>query len=444
MTGRFGRLGVLTGAVTLGLVLAGCEDDHAAQRAATQKTLDDITLRFRHIAEAGGIPTSASREQAMRKIVQDVRGLTGEPGQEAAALLFEANAHREIASILTRRLAAMESDHRFAIAEVDRAVSAMRAIDSAAARSEAADGTNERDMLGADRQLVQTMAQALDAANAAMTRQITPLRDQNRSDIDQITALERQENTLRRDATSKGPADGFSEFQDAIEIAATANRLRHEVDLRQNTLNGLEPDLNLINAQSDAMRTWLTQIDATERDIDQMVASFNEQARDARTTLGAARQRVESTLAEIARQYRDGEFKTLYAEAMAEYDAAAAAAQRAAGKLDKDGRANAKLLEAGVHRAKGEAQRALATILESQAAVLQRIVDAGGVAGTVAGAREMHGRATAMRTEAIGEAKASLNQAIELFQAQGSGGREAATITQIVQALTEVRDGLDS
>ena len=44
MTGRFGRLGVLTGAVTLGLVLAGCEDDHAAQRL----TPVGLLLRMRY------------------------------------------------------------------------------------------------------------------------------------------------------------------------------------------------------------------------------------------------------------------------------------------------------------------------------------------------------------------------------------------------------------
>ncbi|MHC4811032.1 MAG: hypothetical protein ACYTEV_11810 [Planctomycetota bacterium] len=230
-----------------GLLLSGCTDKEAAERAAADTELDRLSRSLRLVSTAAVAEGDAASDLA--RIAADAARIGGTAAQKESAQRIAAAAHRHLAELELARGLEAAAQAAAARAAADEQIRAAARI-SDLAQLVVVDETDAAELvdmaIGAMRMALQQAAANL----AELDGPIADLQSLNEADLEQAVRLNREANDLRTEARSVGYAAGLDRYQGAIELEREAAEVEFRVASRQNELtNQLEPASRLQQAE---------------------------------------------------------------------------------------------------------------------------------------------------------------------------------------------------
>jgi hypothetical protein len=429
-----GRLvALLAGALAAAFLLGACEDQAARRRAEVQRIIAEAGR------ELGQVPSPVSPDderfdaarQKLNAVLGKLAGATeGEAGQQGAAALLAAGAQRKLASLSVARIQEIEAEHqrlRFLLhSEIDAALR----LDALASGREQISTRDERMMLDDKRQELRARLHEYSERVAQLDGPIAERTAANTEDTQRAESLEEQANSLRREASHRGHAEGLSQFEKAVELEREADRYEYRVAQRENDLrHDLQPERTLAESRIADIQETLGEIQETEASLAQRDTVTTQQAQEIRESVAAVGDRIREALTELGAE-ASGELAQAYTEALNHLEKAVTEANRAASKSPRGEGDAARLMVAQVYNQQGRLHWTHARDLADQMTVLQRLVDAGPSLGDVGQSRTDLEAIRARREEAIEQATAAFNNAKQQLEQIHGGGQELAELKQ--------------
>ncbi|MCZ6735487.1 MAG: hypothetical protein O7C65_06830 [Planctomycetota bacterium] len=410
------------------IIPAQCEDADARRRDEVQAV---ITSASRELREATPIPLDPDEEQAaqtrqqLTALVASLSDTSGsEPGQKAAASLLAAGAHRSLAAIALAQAERIEADHRMIRTSVHGMMNTASRLDALVQGLEAVNADTEQAQLTIDRDEAQEQLHENSQQMADLDGPIGELTKKNRDDQAEVDRLRTEANGLRREATDRGRAAGFTMYEQAVQLGRQADRIEYEIALREIELRyEQQPQHNVAQARAEHAQAQIDAIDDAQSSLGDLVQTSARQAETTRTMLAEFRNAIGASIREL-NQTASGPLKQLYDRAATQLESAVAKANAAA-KSVKGDRADAARIEAARARQNlGRMHWSVAQGLDDHIALRQRLAGAPSIFGSDSGGAESVAELDAAREVAIEQAEAAYTDALDILgSASGRGTR---------------------
>lgn len=394
-----------------GLLLSGCTDKEAAERAAADTELDRLSRSLRLVSTAAVAEGDAASDLA--RIAADAARIGGTAAQKESAQRIAAAAHRHLAELELARGLEAAAQAAAARAAADEQIRAAARI-SDLAQLVVVDETDAAELvdmaIGAMRMALQQAAANL----AELDGPIADLQSLNEADLEQAVRLNREANDLRTEARSVGYAAGLDRYQGAIELEREAAEVEFRVASRQNELtNQLEPASRLQQAEIAGYEAAIERLENSIEAIGDRVGRLDEAGIAMRAAVAGLRGTVERMLADADPSIAGSHFEAARGHA----EAAATAAGRA-GRSQQDAVARADLL-------RGRALAMMAAEHRTHAAVLRRAADVAALGLSAAAAQDLEQKAT--------DAATAAEAALAEVEAKAAGSADMAALAGIAQ-----------
>lgn len=394
-----------------GLLLSGCTDKEAAERAAADTELDRLSRSLRLVSTAAVAEGDAASDLA--RIAADAARIGGTAAQKESAQRIAAAAHRHLAELELARGLEAAAQAAAARAAADEQIRAAARI-SDLAQLVVVDETDAAELvdmaIGAMRMALQQAAANL----AELDGPIADLQSLNEADLEQAVRLNREANDLRTEARSVGYAAGLDRYQGAIELEREAAEVEFRVASRQNELtNQLEPASRLQQAEIAGYEAAIERLENSIEAIGDRVGRLDEAGIAMRAAVAGLRGTVERMLADADPSIAGSHFEAARGHA----ESAATAAGRA-GRSQQDAVARADLL-------RGRALAMMAAEHRTHAAVLRRAADVAALGLSAAAAQELEQKAT--------DAATAAEAALAEVEAKAAGSADMAALAGIAQ-----------
>jgi hypothetical protein len=394
-----------------GLLLSGCTDKEAADRAAADTELDRLSRSLRLVSSSAVADGDAAAQ--LSRIAGDASRVGGTPAQKESAQRIAAAAHRHLAELeLARGLEAAASASAARSAAVEQIRAAARISDLAGlvvvdeADAEELVAMAATAMRGAMRQAASNLAE-LDGP-------IADLQSLNASDLEQAGRLNRQANDLRAEARTAGYAAGLDRYREAIDLERQAAEVEFRVASRQNELtNQLEPASRLQQAEIAGYQSAIERLENSIAAIGDRVGRLDQAGIAMRAAVAGLRGTVERMLAEADPSIAGEHFEAARGHA----EAAATAAGRA-GRSNQDSVARADLL-------RGRALAMMAAEHRAHASVLRQAADVAALGLSASAAQSLEQKAV--------EAATAAEAALAEVEAKASGSADLAALAGIAE-----------
>lgn len=394
-----------------GLLLSGCTDKEAAERAAADTELDRLSRSLRLVSTAAVAEGDAASDLA--RIAADAARIGGTAAQKESAQRIAAAAHRHLAELELARGLEAAAQAAAARAAADEQIRAAARI-SDLAQLVVVDETDAAELvdmaIGAMRMALQQAAANL----AELDGPIADLQSLNEADLEQAVRLNREANDLRTEARSVGYAAGLDRYQGAIELEREAAEVEFRVASRQNELtNQLEPASRLQQAEIAGYEAAIERLENSIEAIGDRVGRLDEAGIAMRAAVAGLRGTVERMLADADPSIAGSHFEAARGHA----ESAATAAGRA-GRSQQDAVARADLL-------RGRALAMMAAEHRTHAAVLRRAADVAALGLSAAAAQDLEQKAT--------DAATAAEAALAEVEAKAAGSADMAALAGIAQ-----------
>jgi predicted nucleic acid-binding Zn-ribbon protein len=422
-------------------LMSGCENEAAQHRAELQAVISNASQDLRLLDQAhGALPGedgSPSTSQ-LSAIVSELAkvGADAEPGQQAAAALLTSAARREIGEINTSTIEQLDLQMRRDRQVARGLVDAVLRLNTIASSFEALSTEPERQALAAQKQEAEQQLQTLSQQIAELDEPIHELTGQNEADSSQVESLRTQAGQLLRQWSEQGSADGFDEYEQAVNLQRQADGLTVQIARRQADLDfELKPEQHLVQQQINELQSLIESSESSRRDLDNYVIETSAQGQATRQAIDMLTGRLTSTLNGINSAF-ETKVTPAYEEAATQFEQAAAAAEKAARQARGDEAASARLAQFRAQQSLGRVHWTVARTMQDQAALLDRVVEAPHAFGDVGALRTQRDAASTMAKDSAEKALAAFSSALEL--GGQIGGSSAADLEKTRADLTSL------
>lgn len=393
-----------------GLMLSGCTDKEAAERAAADTELDQLSRSLRLVSTAAVDGDAASD---LARIAADAARIGGTAAQKESAQRIAAAAHRHLAELeLARGLeaAADAAATRAAAGEQIRAAARISDL----ATQVVVDEADAEELVAMAVRAMRTARQQAASNLAELDGPIADLQSLNEADLQQAGRLNRQANDLRAEARSVGYAAGLDRYQEAIDLERQAAAVEFRVASRQNELtNRLEPESRLEQAEIAGFEAAIERLENSIDAIGDRVGRLDEAGIAMRAAVAGLRGTVERMLADA-----DPAIAAEHFEAARGHAEAAATAAARAGRSQQDAVARADLL-------RGRALAMMAAEHRAHAAVLRQAADVAALGLSASAAQSLEQKAV--------EAATAAEAALAEVEAKAAGSESMAALAGIAE-----------
>jgi hypothetical protein len=430
MRGRF--VALLTAGLAAPLLIGGCKDQAAQQRAEIQKTIARVGRQLEQTPTPLA-PDDERFEETRRALNGIVASLSavgeGEAGQQAAGALLAAAAHRKLASMSLVQAEQIESEHRRLRFLLHSEIDAATRLDALAASRERLSTDDQQAMLGEERVAARQQLHEFTQRMAGLDGPIAERETANEEDMQKAAGLDERANALRREATERGHADGLPSFEEAVRLEREADGYKYRVAHRENDLrHDLHPERDLAASQVESLQSMLSEIEAAEQSLTERDTLTAAQAESIRRSVADFGQTIRQSLTTLG-QGASADLEERYAEALSHLEKAATQANRAVSKSPRGESDAARLLLAQVYGEQGRLHWARARGLADQITVLQRLVDAQATLGRFEQSQAELTAANTKHQQALQQAEDAFTSAREqLQQVRGQGAADLAAL----------------
>ncbi len=398
----------------LSVGLTACEDEASNKRRELQETVAAATQDLREATLVVVDPNNAEQFQSARnqltKVVSDLRSAdtTGNTGQEIAIHTLLADAGQKLASMYLAELeqaqAAMRNDSALARAHV----SSILQLDEFVQATSAIDVTDETEALNSARSGATTQLGQLSDMLAQLDGPIGQLTSANRADLDRINMLRRDAEELVQMAGELGPADGFPQYEQALQMQREAGAIETQISHREVDLAyQYEPQQETADSQAQQLQRYIDALDQAKQKLGEIVDTVSNEVSKTNQQMSALQNELDNRLAAIASAV-SGPIETAHQEGIQAAEQALSGARSAA----RDSKSNSgKLLEAQLFETQGRLHWSKARALAAQISVLERVIAAGNVIRSASNAQRALNDATSSYEAAITSAKDSYTAA---------------------------------
>jgi len=430
MRGRF--VALLAVGLAAPLLVGGCKDQAAQNRAEIQKTIARVGRELEQ-TPTPLTPDDKRFEETRRALNGILASLSavgeGEAGQQAAGALLAAAARRKLASLSLVQAEQIESEHRQIRFLLHSEIDAATRLDALAAGRERLSTDDQQAMLGEERLAARQQLHEFSQQMAELDGPIAERETANEEDMQKAAGLDDRANALRREATERGHADGLPSFEEAVRLEREADGYKYRVAHRENDLrHDLHPERDLAASRIASLQSMLSEIEAAEQSLTQRDTLTAAQAESIRRSVADFGETIRQSLAALG-QGASADLEERYAEALSHLEKAATQANRAVSKSPRGESDAARLLLAQVYGEQGRLHWARARGLADQMTVLQRLVDAQGTLGRIEQSRTELTATTTKHQEALQQAEDAFTSAKEqLQQISGQGAADLAAL----------------
>jgi hypothetical protein len=454
----------LTAAVCGSAVLfaaVGCEDADARQRDVVQQQIIDATAQFQHAA-LGALspdddldhPRRQQYDDELRKKRSELQRIAGsmsairegEPGQQAAALLLAASAHRELAMIELRGIYRLEAEHHQDRRLAESILHSIRSLASIHAAREAMTTQQHRAALNQSRQVSQQQLQLVRDELSRVRQPISDITQRNERDRAQVDELRDQATALMRRADELGPADGRATFEEAIGIHRQADLIEFRLAQRELELTlEHQPAEALAAGQQQSIEALIQSLQSAIRDLESMDELYASDAARLDERISGQRNTLRQQVQQLSTSLKgEGKLYEAYEKATEHLEQALSLARRASGQLRGDTTGAASIAEARAHESLGRLHWNRAGGLADHLALLAAIVDAGNAVGDVQPFRADIEQFTQQHSSLREKAKESLNSAKDSLGGIGGAAAQQAGVARAnIEMLLAALDGRD-
>lgn len=414
---KFVKSFLAPGCVTAILLSVGCEDPAAQQRAATQKVITEASRALELATLTAWDPDDESADKQHGRLTAIVRDLSSvrsdEPGQQVATAILSSAANRELARLSLAQAEQVEAQNRSVFEALHSNVDAGLRMQSLADGIEQVSTSELRSMLTAERAGAQQRLRVYSQRLAELDGPIAERETQNERDAREASRLEDEAIALRRQAAEWGHAAGLPTFEQAISLEREADQYEYRIAWRESDLQyDLRPEHELAGSQVAFLSSMLTEIEETEKSLQARDDLSANEVTLTRDLITAYRTQISDELAAV-RERSTGALKEYYDEAQGHLERAVSDARTAANKSPRGEADAARLTLVRAYERQGQLFASRARGLSSHAALLERLIAAGGALGNVRSFETDLTEIRAEEAEAIEQAREQLTQARE-------------------------------
>lgn len=421
------------------LLSTGCEDAAARKRNEVQAAINDASAKLRTaVAEAVDADNPDKARSSFQSVLTTLNvASSGEPGQQAAAALLSAVAHRELAQLAIYQVNRLEFDQAAKRQVLAGMVDAALRLDSAAQSLAARDAATEKSQLSQRRTATEGEIVDVSRQLAALDGPIQDLLAANARDQEEVRVRLEEANQLMRQAATSGHAAGFTTYERAIDVRRQADRANVQIAHREIELDNLQPDHERASFTVEQLRIRQSSIDAALAQLNEMVATLSGEAGKSREAVAGLKTRVSQMMGEMDTQ-STGDLEKAYSQAVDHLERAVTEGNKSAGQGGRDA-GSGRLVAA-------HAQEMLASLLASRASaadahleVMKRIQGANSIFNNAQAVSMRVGTLTTQANESREKAAAALTGAIETLSAAGAAGSDAelqSKLNTMLVALT--------
>ncbi len=416
----------------------GCQDANAARRDVVHEELVSAARQLQLVATIQPDLAPQKSDAIHRRLEQVIDGLASarnsDGDQQAAASLLVARAHHKLAAIALDKAGRIEASHRNSRIMIEGMIQAAATLKTVTESLEAIDTAPEDVRLAAQRRGAQDLLKEQSQKIAALDGPISQLTSRNRQEQKEVQRLRQQANALRREAADRGPWHGRQSYEQAVNIDREADRFEYEIGKREIELRyNLLPQHALARRSVEALQSRIDMIEDAGRGLEELLRTAAQEAGLSHDQLAELRSRIATMLSEVETS-ASGELQQHFGQAESALGNAAAAAKIAA---DDDALADTARIEAsGVYQDLGDMHLSASRGLSDQILLLQRL--AAFVDGADGDGGSTIKELTAIRDEALAQARAAYSDAKSQLEMISATGRPALRLEKLKAALDEL------
>ncbi len=415
----------LTGLFAGLLLLTGCEDSSARQRAEIQEQLNNLSAELASIIVSPidtGDENLSDRERKLRRLAGDTGKLSdGAPGQLAARHLLSASIYHELALINLAHADDVEQEQSIQYAHILGQIRAAGDLNTTAQALEKIQTHAQRDQLDQVHASAQMMLSHFSEQLAELDDPIAERDHQNTQDATEVSRLREEANNYRRESTEAGYTAGFSSFERSVELNRQADLIERDIALRDIDLTyQYQPEHDLAQARVDQMHATMAATNASREDLDELAATIAQSVEQTRRAVEQYKQEFVQLLRAVDEQ-TGGELNDLYASAQSDLDKAAREAKQAVSKARQTGSSAdrgsvsgenaAKLVAVQINEALGQYHWRVARIADERRLIYDLLIQAGDLAGDTSDFQAKYEQAVAEYERALNEAQIAFETA---------------------------------
>jgi hypothetical protein len=431
--------GLLLGSAVAVASLAGCgEDPKVADATEFARKFDTLSEDYRKlsagrslIAETGPVENTSDLAGLLGSLNQ-LSGGTSE--QTAAASLLRAKVAMDLGTFEAGRAARAEVDSRQLFELVGALSDAAAKVETLSQVEPSLAGDRER--LTAARASAEAAMGALRGAMAGLREPIDRLGlDRERREAE-IAAIDGEIASLRRDAAAAGARAGFPLVEEAAELNAQAITLRTRSALDRGELELRSDEFALAESTLVASEGLAGSAQSGLKKLEDFSATLDREAKAGRELVTTLRTEAETILAKVD-ELRGETLDSLYAAAATAFDEAGAAADSATAA----GREAAGQFKLGSLRARGAMIQSRIAGLDAEAALRDRLAEAGSLFGGAAKAKPALEAIAAERATLLEEAKGAYGEAMAMIDSMGTEQAAIARTRASLEASLAMLEG---
>lgn len=407
---------VVLGAV-VAVAAAGCTDAASSKRAEVQKVIAEAARDLRKATVAAVEPGDArfaTVQAALARIPQNLAKVRdGERGQQAAASLLAAAALRELASMRLAQADRLEAEnHRQRGLVQGKADAALRLLATTSGH-ELRSTRDQQQRIDAARREAQERLLEFSQRMAELDGPTQELTSANANHNREAERFRKEADRLYREASQRGHFPGFESYRQAVANRRKADRIQYKIDQNEIDLGyDLEPEHRLAEARVVHARALISELEATDRDLDDHARALADEAESTREAIAQLSEGIREALAAIEDRTTN-ELAPLYEEAAGELDQARDHAKRAATAARGSQANSGRLAATRVLALQGQLHWAHAQGMADHLRLLGRLAAAPSDLDVVDSAQGRIEAARATYDKAIEDAKTAYNQALE-------------------------------
>lgn len=393
--------------VAAALLPAGCVDDNAKKREELQQTVAQANSTLRQATLVIVTPDNAEQFEKLRsdlkKVVSTLRSAgsdAGETGQEAAVNLLLADAGQKLAALDLARVEQTASEMRDNQTIARTQLRALLRLNEFVTAAESIDVTSQTSALDNAKSSASEQLRAASEMLAQLDEPISRLSSENSADAQKMAALRSEAEQLLRRATDEGPADGFPQYEMAVQKNREAGDIETQIAKREINLSyQYQPEHRVADAQAQQLQQFIDSIEKAKQNLNTIAQTIDAEASKTSTRVGDLRKSLDQRLSDVQAALT-GPLDEAYREGLDAADKALSAV-KAAGRNSVGGdNKTGKLLEAQILDTQGRLHWARARVLADQVNLLDAIISAGPAVGNVAQYQSQRGEAESAYQEA--------------------------------------------
>ena len=428
------------------LGLPGCEDSAAATRNEVQRSLETASLQFDRARLGNLRPEDADYSRVQNQLNDLVNQLSrineGAPGQQSASALLTAQALRELAT--SRMLQAGDQEMRLQHTRslLRQKINGIRRHDTMVRALESVEIRGRRQALQQQRQNVAQQAASMRQTLEELRQPAAERRALNERDVERVVELRDEANEMLRRASELGPTDGFTSFQNAIDLRRQADALEYRISGRDiEIIYEIQPNVDLTETLLRQLERFVSTVEravAQVGEFDEMFEGLSASMVQRRQSL---RDEISDGMAELAERM-GGDLTALYDEARAELERAAGQAQQAAARARGTGTDHIRMIEARIQETLSRLAWFRAGGLDEQARLLQGVINAGDAMGPVTRYRDELEDVTRRRDQWTDVAREAVNASLQaLDMLTGQAAQNATAVRRNLELLRDLLAG---